>query len=76
MQIPLETVGHILNSDKALHRVKVSDDATNTGGFLIYQWWQGSNGPNQDFAFDDWVENEQALHHFFREAGWQVRWAA
>jgi len=58
------------------HRVKVVDDSVNTGGFLIYQWWDGSNGPNENAAFGDWVENREQLETFFREEGWNVDWKA
>jgi hypothetical protein len=76
MHIPLETVGLIRNSDKHNHKVRVADDSESTGGFLVYEWWQGSDGPNQDFAFDSWVESELALQQFFKETGWLVQWAA
>jgi hypothetical protein len=76
MRIPLETVGVIRNSDKADHRVLVSDDAKNTGGLLIYEWWIGSNGPNPNGAFDSWVADQQELQHFFAEVAWDVAWLA
>jgi hypothetical protein len=76
MNIPLGVTGSIANSDKPCHKVKVSDDSANTSGFLIYEWWGGSNGPNGNFAFDDWVPDEAALQSYFQEAGWRVLWPA
>ena len=76
MRIPLETVGAIRNSDKTDHRVLVSDDAGNTGGLLIYEWWFGSNGPNANAAFDSWVADRRELQQFFEEAAWDVAWSA
>ena len=76
MRIPLETVGAIRNSDKTDHRVLASDDAGNTGGLLIYEWWLGSNGPNANAAFDSWVADRRELQQFFEEAAWDVAWSA
>ena len=74
MEIPCGVVGVINNSEKAGHKVRVADDAETTGGFLIYEWWTGSNGPNEAGAFDGWVEDRGALRRYFEEAGWQVQW--
>ncbi|BFI95846.1 MAG: hypothetical protein RSP_13560 [Rhodanobacter sp.] len=74
MNIPLEVTGSIVNSNKPSHKVKVSNDSTNACGFLIYEWWDGSDGPNVNFAFDDWVPDEAALQSYFQEVGWRVLW--
>jgi hypothetical protein len=74
-QIPIGVIGRILNSDHEAHMVRVDDDASNTGGFLINQWWTDSNGPNPDNAFDDWVENRLALEAYFSELHWEIRWS-
>lgn len=74
MEIPLEIVGTILNSHHIGHQVRVSDDSENTGGFLIFEWWRGSNGPNAGNAFDSWVENREDLEKYFQESGWEVKW--
>jgi hypothetical protein len=50
------------------------DDRKATGGFLIYEWWTESNGPNHKGAFDSWVESEAALERFIVESGWVVQW--
>jgi hypothetical protein len=76
MQIPLEVVGIICNSDKPGHRVLISSDAEDTGGLFVYEWWAGSTGPNADHAFDSWVSNRDELHKFFEESGWYVQWPA
>ena len=73
MAIPIDVIGDIVNSAHAGHCVRVVDDAENTGGFLIHEWWPGSNGPNADNAFDGWVLPSM-LEDYFRESGWQVRW--
>lgn len=75
MRIPLDTIGAILNSDKAGHRVLVSGNAEDTDGLFIYEWWDGSNGPNANDAFDSWVANRQELQQFFEEVGWDVAWS-
>jgi len=76
MRIPINVVGNIVNSDKVAHRVRVADDADDTGGFLIYEWWGGSEGPNERRGFDSWVENRDDLQQFFAESGWQIDWPA
>jgi hypothetical protein len=75
MEIPVEIVGTILNSQHVGHQVRVSDDSENTGGFLIFEWWQGSDGPNAGNAFDSWVKNREDLAGFFQESGWEVKWS-
>ena len=74
MKIPLGVEGEILASEKDGHLVVVRDDSANTGGFLIYERWAGSHGPNAGGAFDSWVENEAQLEAFFAEASWNVSW--
>ena len=76
MKIPINVVGSILNSGKAAHRVRVAYDANDTGGFLIYEWWDGSEGPNEHRGFDSWVDNRDDLQQFFAESGWQIDWPA
>ncbi|MDD2801525.1 MAG: hypothetical protein PHE96_08715 [Methylococcales bacterium] len=65
-----------MNSKNFEHHVKVIDDVENSGGFLILEWWQGSNGPHSDSAFDSWVESHLAANEFIKEAGWHVKWQA
>jgi hypothetical protein len=66
--------GIITNSEHHNHRVRVVDDSVNTGGFLVYEWWDGSNGPNENHAIDNWVENLEGLESYFREWGVSVEW--
>lgn len=75
MTIPLGIDGCVVNSTHASHFVRVEDDRANTGGFLVYEWWNGADGPNEKGAFDAWVENENALESFFEESKWSVKWA-
>lgn len=74
MKIPLGIEGRILASGKAEHFVVAEDDRANTGGFLIYERWDGSKGPNAAGAFDTWVGSEGALEAFLVEAGWDIAW--
>ena len=74
MKIPFDVEGRILNATRSGHSIRVADDRANTGGFLVYEWWHGSEGPNEQGAFDAWVENEAALVQFFAEARWAVEW--
>jgi hypothetical protein len=76
MNIPIGVIGEILNLGEVGHKVKVLDDTENTGGFLIYEWWDHSSGPNVENAFDAWVENQEMLNHFFKESGWHILWQA
>ena len=76
--IPVGVVGRVLNSDHSGHMVRVDDDSANTGGFLLFERWDGSDGPNhgQCFGgwFDNWVANESELEDFFINADWQIHW--
>ncbi len=74
MSIPRDIPGRIINSDKPGHRVKVTDDAEDTGGFLILEWWDEPSDSRQSATFDSWVADESALQAFFSETGWQVDW--
>jgi hypothetical protein len=74
MQVRVGTTGSVTNTDRRGHCVRVEDDRANTGGFLVYEWWEGSNGPNENAAFDSWVESQVELSRFFQEAGWLVQW--
>ena len=76
MKIPIGVAGAVLNSKHPGHRVRVADDTENTGGFLIFEWWDGSDGPNENRAFDSWVESREVLEAYFIEAGWEVEWEA
>ncbi len=74
VRFPVGVEGEILNSDRTGHIVTVADDNVNTGGFLIFERWSGSNGPNAKGAFDSWVQTEADVGKFFAEAGWMVAW--
>jgi len=66
--------GRVLNSEHVGHVVRVESDESRAGGFLIFQRWAGSDGPNGSGEFDDWVENEELLRGYFSETGWKVQW--
>ncbi|MEK7994026.1 MAG: hypothetical protein AAB403_09510 [Planctomycetota bacterium] len=74
MTVPFAIEGRVANSEKSGHTVRVEDDRRDTGGFFIYERWQGSDGPNAQSAYDAWVETEDELESFFAEAGWIVDW--
>ncbi len=70
----ISVVGSVLNSNKAGHEVRIEDDTENTGGYLIFERWSGSDGPNGEGWFDSWVPDESSLKQFFIDNGWQIRW--
>jgi hypothetical protein len=74
IKIPFGILGRVLNGEHPNMMIRVDDDAENTGGFLIYQWWDGSNGPNEHGAFDNWVETQAKLERFFEQSGWLIEW--
>jgi len=74
--IQVGVVGSVLNGRHPDMKVEVIDDTNVTGGFLIFQWWPDSGGPNSHGAFDDWVESREALERYWQESGWLVRWDA
>jgi hypothetical protein len=74
MSIPIGVVGKIRNGDHSEMCVRVEDDTKSTGGYLVYQWWKNSNGPNTGGAFDDWVESKQQLDEYFAATGWSIDW--
>ena len=74
MDLRIGVIGDIVNSGRTAHCVEIKDDAQHTGGFLIVEWWDGSNGPNEHGAFDGWVENRKDLERYVRESNWKIRW--
>ena len=73
MAIPVGFHGKVRNENYPTITVLVRRCDDNSG-FLIYQWWDGSNGPNEYSAFDDWVENADELEHYFVQKNWAVEW--
>ena len=74
MKHKIGIVGIVTNGEHPNMRIRIEDDSPNTRGFLIYQWWNGSNGPNAENAFDDWVESEDDLSKYLEESGWIIEW--
>ena len=74
MKIPIGVVGRIKNGEHAKMLVRVVDVSANTGGYLVYQWWPNSVGPNPDGAFDDWVESLKQLEEYFISTNWSIDW--
>lgn len=61
MSIPIGVVGRVPGSVHSNHFVRVEDDRKQTGGFLIFHWWDGSEN-----VFDDWVLASD-LDRYFEE---------
>jgi hypothetical protein len=61
--------GRIRTGKYAGFSVRIQDDASNTGGYLILI--QNDASPE---GYDDWVENLTDLEGFFRESGWDLEW--
>jgi hypothetical protein len=74
MDIQVGIVGRVANSERPGHFIRVQDDRDNTSGFLVFEWWDGSDGPNPGSAFDTRVENEADLRALVEQAGWQIDW--
>jgi len=72
--IKVNTVGVIVNSEHSAHQIRVEYDAEDTGGYFIYEWWSGSDGPNLHKGFDSWVETLDGVSQFIVESGWKIRW--
>ncbi len=70
MEIKIGEVGKIVAGQEMGHYVKVIDDTTNTGGFLILT----AAASDMRNGFDSWVEDRETLQRFFKEAGWVVEW--
>lgn len=66
--------GRVANSAKPNHRVWFVDDKEQSGGFLIFETWDGANGPNQHGAFDDWVESRADVDAYVQESNWIIVW--
>lgn len=69
--IPLDTLGRIVQGDELGRFVEVKDDTDRTGGFLIFTYGNTKRGPE---VFDAWVETRSQLQSYFEESGWRVEW--
>lgn len=72
--IKIGVVGVVTNGEHPGMHTRIEDDSENTGGYLIYQWWEGSDGPNPQGAFDDWVETVSDLRKFLGRSEWVIEW--
>ena len=75
MKIQMAVVGRVINSDKENHLIRIENDAQNTGGFLIFEKWVGSDGPNTREWFDSWIKDEASIERFIAESGWEIEWS-
>lgn len=72
--VKINTTGTVINSEHPSHQVRVEYDAEKTGGYFIFEWWDGSGGPHSNRAFDSWVETLSGVSQFIAESGWKIRW--
>lgn len=70
MDIKIGVVGRIMEGDEAGSYVKVLDDSSNTGGYLVLT----SSSPDMSDSFDNWVENRESLSRYFEESRWAIDW--
>jgi hypothetical protein len=70
MTIPVGIVGKVIAGNNAGRFVKVVDDESGSGGFLILK----CSDRELTIGFDDWVEDKDALVRYFREAKWLIEW--
>jgi hypothetical protein len=68
--IKIGTTGRIRKGDDVGSFVKILDDASNTGGYLIII----SADKNFNEGYDDWVENKASLEKYFLESNWEIDW--
>lgn len=70
--IKIGVVGKILAGDDLGCWLRIDDDSSNTGGFLVHV--------SKDSGFmdsgDDWVESYDVLREYFEESNWEIDWAS
>jgi hypothetical protein len=69
----INKIGIIENGQDVKYLAIIRDEES-TGGYYIYTWKEGSNGPNKFNAFDDWVENFEALKSYLIESKYIISW--
>jgi hypothetical protein len=63
-------VGKIVAGSDAGWYVRVDDDSTNTGGYLILIW----RNTDEQEGFADWVVTWDDLERIIRHRSWEVEW--
>jgi hypothetical protein len=63
-------VGRIVKGDEKGRYVKIIDDSSSTGGFLILT----SDDVEFRVGHDCWVESRVALEQYFDESDWLIDW--
>lgn len=71
MDIKIGLIGRIVDGDEVGSYLKVIDDSTNTGGYIVLT----SASVDMSDAFDNWVEDRESLARYFQESRWSVVWA-
>ena len=72
MDIKIGVVGRIMEGDEAGSYVKVVDDSSSTGGYLVLT----SANPDMSNGFDNWVEDRESLARYFEESRWAINWTS
>ena len=70
--IKINTVGIIESGDDSSNQVKILDDSESTGGFLVLIS-KNFDDPSVE-AFDDWVQDKEALVSYIEESNWVIKW--
>lgn len=76
MEIPINVIGTIINSEHPGHHLRVVDDSEESGGFFILNWWPGPDEKKAEHGFDDWVQDRAELEQYFLESEWAILWPA
>ena len=70
MEIKINTVGRIAEGVETGKFIKILDDSSSTGGFLVLT----SEDLEMKSGHDIWVENLECLNGLFREVKWIINW--
>ena len=68
--IEIGKTGHIIGGTDVGMYVRIEDDATSAGGFLIL------TSHTNDFAtgFDNWVVDRAELERYVTASAWEINW--
>ena len=72
MEIEVGRVGIIKSGDDAGWQVKVLDDSSDSGGFLILISKEFNNPKSE--GYDSWVNSYDEVISYFIESNWVIDW--